>query len=398
MSAVKHFGLWSVAARNLWRYRPRTIAVLVPLWIAMGTAAAVTFVGDGLSRDAALSIGVLPEITVQRMVGGRVERVPVEIADSLRALPHVVDAIPRVWGYVPVQVPRGEVAYTLMGLDVERMPIPEEVGFSIEQGRFLLPGSQDEAVVGKAFASVFSASVGDRITLEDTFGNVADLTIVGIFGTAVEIYAADLIVVSLETARSFFGYGDDEASDICVYLDDPVNTSLTALRMIDIGDNLRLMTRDALAELSQQAYGRRGGVFQLIWMTLLITVCLVAWAQGASIGLTLKREIGILKAIGWSTLDIIEVRMLESVIVALIGTLGGVLLGLGYLALDAPGIKQYFLGWATVYPEFPLPVYMSLRSLFLLIVVGIFPLAVATVVPAWQAGIIEPDEAIRGDR
>jgi ABC-type lipoprotein release transport system permease subunit len=332
------------------------------------------------------------------MIGGRVERIPVSYADSLRAVDHVVGAVPRVWGYVPVSVPGGEVAYTLMGIDLDHMPIAEEIGLTVVSGRFLEEGGVEEAVVGKAFASVFSLDIGDRITLADALGNEAELEIVGIFGTAVEIYAADLLVVSLATARGFFGYQDDEASDLCVYLDDPIYADLAAQQILEAGDNLRVMTRDALAELSQQAYGGRGGVFQLMWMILLLTVCLVAWAQGASIGLALRREIGILKAIGWSTLDIIEVKMLESVILAIVGTLGGILIGLGYLAIEAPGIKQYFLGWATVYPDFPVPVYMGVKSLFLLFVMGIFPLLVATVVPAWLVGIIEPDEAIRGEQ
>jgi len=395
MSAEKHWSLWSIAAHNLWRYRPRTIAVLAPLLIVMAAAAAVTLVRDGLSRDATLSVSVLPDITVQRMVGGRVERIPLSYVESIQALAHVSNAVPRVWGYVPVTVPQGEVAYTLMGVDLEGMPIAEGIGLTIEEGRFLVPGDSGTAVVGKAFASVFSAGAGDRIELEDTLGNTAEFEIVGIFGASAEIYAADLIVVPLDTAREYFGYGASEASDICVYLDDPVNIGLTALRILEMGDNIRIVTRDAMAALNQQAFGRRGGVYQLMWMTLLLTVCLVAWAQSASIGLALKREIGILKAVGWSTLDIIEIKLLESVILALLGTFGGMLLGLGYLALDAPGIKQYFLGWATVYPEFPLPVHMSVSSLFLLLVIGVFPLVVATVVPAWRAGIIEPDEAIR---
>jgi ABC-type lipoprotein release transport system permease subunit len=395
MSAEKHWSLWSIAAHNLWRYRPRTIAVLAPLLIVMGAAAAVTLVRDGLSRDATLSVRVLPDITVQRMVGGRVERIPLSYLESVRALAHVANAVPRVWGYVPVTVPQGEVAYTLMGVDLERMPIAERIGLTIEEGRFLVSGDTGKAVVGKAFASVFLAGAGDRIELEDTLGNAAEFEIVGIFGASAEIYAADLIVVPLETAREYFGYGASEASDICVYLDDPVNTGLTALRILEMGDNIRIVTRDAMAALNQQAFGRRGGVYQLMWMTLLLTVCLVAWAQSASIGLALTREIGILKAVGWSTLDIIEIKLMESVILALLGTFGGMLLGLGYLALDAPGIKQYFLGWATVYPEFPLPVHMSLSSLFLLLVIGVLPLVAATVVPAWRVGIIEPDEAIR---
>ena len=215
------------------------------------------------------------------------------------------------------------------------------------------------------------------------------------FATSVHIYTADLILTPLNTAKRFFGYKEDEASDLCIYLDNPLLADGIAKQIASMGANLRVLTKDKLADITQQAYGGRSGVFQLMWMILLLTAMILGWSQASNITLDKRKEIGILKAIGWSTLDVIELKMLESLIIGFLGILLGLTIGLGYLLIGAPGIKEYFLGWAAVYPDFPIPIYVSSSSILLLIVVGIFPLLFATVIPAWLTGIIEPDESIR---
>ncbi|MFC2173903.1 ABC transporter permease, partial [Acidobacteriota bacterium] len=157
----------------------------------------------------------------------------------------------------------------------------------------------------------------------------------------------------------------------------------------------RVVTRDVLAEVTESAYSTRSGVFQIMWLVLLMTVIILAWTQGASMSIEMRREIGILKAIGWGIADVVETRMLEALIIGITGVLAGMIGGLTYLLAGAPGMKGYFMGWSSVYPEFPIPVHITIRSVLLIMVVGIIPLLVATLIPAWLAGIIEPDEAIR---
>jgi len=396
MNLRRHVNLWRQAARNLVAERNRTLGLFVPLLVVMGAAGGMTFVRDGFQRNAELSTALLPDVTVQMLVGGRAERVSPDVAPEIEKMAHVAKVVPRVWGYVPLRVEGEDRAYSLMGLDVERMPIPAEIDLSLERGRFLQNGDVGKGVIGKAFAQGLKVNVGDTLRLTDAFGNAYEFEVIGLFTTAVQIYTADLILTTIWDARDFFGYGEGESSDLCVYLDDPLQADAVAQKVIRTLHNTRALTRDALSEVMKQAYGGRGGVFQLMWLILLLTAMLLAWAQASSLSLEAKKQIGILKATGWDTLDVIEVKLLESTILGLIASLAGLLAGLLYLLLGAPGLKDYFLGWATVYPEFPLPVHVQPASVALLLGVGVFPLLVATVIPAWLAGITEPDEAIRG--
>jgi len=63
--------------------------------------------------------------------------------------------------------------------------------------------------------------------------------------------------------------------------------------------------------------------------------------------------------------------------------------------MGTPGISGYCLGCASIYPKFPVPVHCDLQSIILLFILGVFPMMAVSAIPAWLAGIINPDEAIR---
>jgi ABC-type lipoprotein release transport system permease subunit len=355
----------------------------------------MTAVKDGLARDARLCAAALPDVTVQKLVAGRPERISLDLVPRIRAMEQVTRVSPRVWGYVPVRVRTSTLAYSMVGIDLAGAPAPGDLGLSVRRGRFLRPGDSRAAVVGEAFLRTHKASVGSTVVLTDPFGVDFALPIVGAFAADAQIYCADVVLTTVQTARDFFGLSEREATDLCVYLTDAKASDRTAEGISRLDPTLRAATREGLTDLTVSSFGRRAGVFQLLWLVLLTTIALVAWAEVSSVSQDERREIGTLKALGWDTADVLEVKCLESAFIGLVGTALGLLIGLVYGLLGAPGIKGYFLGWAAVYPEFPLPIAVTLPSMALLLTVGTFPLVAATVVPAWWCSILDPDAAIR---
>ncbi len=389
--------IFDLAAGNLLRRPARSIAVFLPLALALAVSSAMTVVRDGIARDAQASIAGLPDITVQNVTGGRSERISLNMVPFLEAVPGVERVRPRVWGYLPVRLEKGkgDVAYTLVGVPVETSALPAFAAGTIERGRVLRGDSAGEAVVGQAIAAALGIEPGGGIEITDEAGRTRDFHVVGIFATPVQIYAADLILTGIEDARAYFGYGAEEATDLLVDVRPGEDPDRVAERIAGEYPGLRVLSRTSMSELSEEAYGGRAGVFSLFWVTLLLSALLVAFAQASSIQLDLVREIGILRAVGWDIGDVILLKMIESALLGLLGSLTGILLGLSYVALDAPGVKSFFLGWSVVYPEFALPVALEPASLLLLLAIGVLPLLAATAVPAWITGTLPPDEAIR---
>jgi ABC-type lipoprotein release transport system permease subunit len=395
-SAVKWFSLWYVAVENLFRYKQKTLSMLCPLVLVLAVFAVMVFVRDGLRNDAELSLDFIPDLTVQKLVGGRIERIDLSACRALESWPEVKEVVPRVWGYVPISVGNNKVAYTLMGVDVKNASIQKNISIALEKGRFLTPQDSDKTVVGKAVAEGFGIEEGDTIQLTDAMGFSNTYEVVGIFATPVQIYTSDLFLMRIEDARRFFGYSQNEASDICINLHNPIQSGAVAQKIATSYPSLRVLSKDALSDLIDQAFGGRAGIFQIFWLVLLITVVLISWNQASNVSLEMRREIGILKAVGWSISDVIVLKLMESLAIGVFSVLAGIVLGMIYTMLGAPVVKNYFIGWSSVYPNFPIPMSVTAANVFLVSVIGIFPLLAATIVPAWLVGIIEPDKAIRG--
>ncbi|MGB5157091.1 ABC transporter permease [Desulfobacterium sp. N47] len=308
---------------------------------------------------------------------------------------HVKKVVARTWGYLPLKIGSVDAAFTLMGLDLDNLLYSNKLPWTIEKGTFLAAGDRHKAVLGSGVALSFDADVGDRLEIEDTLGNKGEFEVVGIFNNTVQVYSTDLVLVSIDDAREFFNYQKDEASDLLIYADSPENADLIAREIVRRFRNVRVLTAKALTNLVEEAFGRRGGTFQAMWLILLVTILLLIWAQSAHISVDVSKEIGILKAVGWQAGEIIEMKMMESLSLSLFGTSAGILAGFVYALMGTPGISGYCLGCASIYPKFPVPVNCDFNSVALLFILGIVPLTAISAIPAWLAGIVDPDETIR---
>ena len=83
MNITRHINLWQAAIGNLSRYRMKTLSILIPLFLVMLIASAMTFIKDGFLRDAQLAISIMPDITIQKLVGGRVERINTALIEKI---------------------------------------------------------------------------------------------------------------------------------------------------------------------------------------------------------------------------------------------------------------------------------------------------------------------------
>ena len=110
-----------------------------------------------------------------------------------------------------------------------------------------------------------------------------------------------------------------------------------------------------------------------------------------------RRVVGLLKALGYDTVDVLEIRMFESLTLGMLGASLGVSLAIVFdYVLGAPILSGYLLGWSFLLLNGGLPLSISAPTIFTLYVVSIVPILVATVVPAWRNAITEPDVVLRG--
>ena len=121
-----------------------------------------------------------------------------------------------------------------------------------------------------------------------------------------------------------------------------------------------------------------------------------AWDRASGLSAEERREIGILKAIGWETSDVLLLKFWEGAVISISafligGELAYVHVFIGSASVFAPVLK----GWSVLYPEFRLVPEMNFSEIGTLFFLTVVPYTVATVVPSWRAATVDPDSVMR---
>jgi len=354
---------------------------------------------DGLTKEGELSLKYAPDLTMQGISAGRQALVNRSYITIAQAAPGVTSTAERIWGYGNV----GNTLLVIVGLDL-RNPAFFTQAYPLDSGTFLKPQSNGSVVIGKAVADLIGAKVGSKLTILTESNKPEEFVVVGIFNSETSIYSADTILMSINYARTFFDLPSDKVTDILVYVSDIDPQSKSTLtnyvaRQFSELPNCRVVTKDILLKAQEATYGDRSGFFSVVWYVVLISVAIIAFNQTVVVGHESKFEIGLLKALGFSTSDIIQVRLVESAVLGVIAAVVGLTFGIVYdVFLGAPVLKEFMMGWATLYPGFAVPVLISAQTVLFTFAVTIVPLLFATVIPSWINATVDPDIAMRGAR
>jgi lipoprotein-releasing system permease protein len=106
-----------------------------------------------------------------------------------------------------------------------------------------------------------------------------------------------------------------------------------------------------------------------------------------------NKDIGILKSMGATRRSIMKIFVFEGLIIGVVGTLLGLVGGVGLCALLAR--YQFVKLPADVYYISRLPVLMEPLDVALVCAAAVAISLAATLYPAWQASRLDPAEAIR---
>ncbi len=385
--------LFAYAALGVWRRRGKAAALGAGLALTVALVAAVLFLTDSLRAEADRAREVMPDVVVQRLVGGRPSTIAVADAKKLEGIPSVAEVRPRVWGYVFVPALQGNV--TVIGTAPGAPPL-DVVGGTLSEGRDLVPGAH-EMVAGRTLAHALGLTLGDAIGLPTPSPNPPSLTFVGAFSSDAELYAADVLVCDEADARALLATPDGQATDLALRVVNPEESRIVTATVIDRLPGTRIVERDLLGRLYALAYGRRSGLVLAASLPALLALLVLAWDRASGISPEDKREIAILKAVGWSTRDVLGTKMLESLFVSATAAALGLLLAYAWVFwLGAPGLRRAVVGWSVLYPEVHLAPMVDAGQLLGVALAVVAPFVGLSIVPAWRAAVLDPMDAMRG--
>lgn len=375
------------------RRKARSLALGGGLAFAVALVAAVLFLTESLRAEAERARAAQPDIVVQKLVAGRPTTIAAREGAKLTDIPSVREVAPRVWGYIFVPALQGNV--TIVGTSPASKPALSVANGVLHSGRDLKPG-EHEMIAGVDLAHFLGMLPGDELGLPSADPRAHPMKLVGTFRSSLDLWTADVILCDEDDARALLGLPEGEATDLAVTLANPAEARVVAKTIVDRLPGARVIERDLLERVYHLAYGRRAGLVLGASIPAILALLVLAWDRASGIGGDERREIAILKAVGWSTADVLWAKLYETILVGAVATALGLLLGYAWVFwLDAPGLRPALVGWSVLYPRAPLTPVVDVAQLLGISAAVLGPFVLLSIVPAWRAAIADPLESMR---
>ncbi|CAG1022753.1 hypothetical protein MTYM_01966 [Methylococcales bacterium] len=394
---------------SLLRRKVKNIGLLTLYTLIVFILASTMFFTYSIKKEAKMILQGSPEIVVQKIVAGRHDLFPVDHIDQIKAIRGVADVEGRLWGYYydslvqanytvltpskPVDESASKARTTVVvdpndphAADVNK-PLYDYDGTAPEVGGI---------VIGNGVARMREIGVGDFMPFMAFDGQIMNLKVVGTLSSESELVSSDLILVNGEDFRKLFGIAPTFVTDVIVSVKNPSEVSMVAGKIKKKLHDSRPIIREEILRTYDSIFNWRGGMMIVVFSAAVLAFVIFAWDKASGLSAGERREIGILKAVGWETADVIQMKFWEGAMVSLTAFFTGVILAYIHVFFTGSAVFEPALkGWSALYPNFALTPFVNAEQLTTLFFLTVVPYTVATIVPTWRAATIDPDSAMR---
>jgi putative ABC transport system permease protein len=366
----------TLAASNLFRRPVRTLLSILGVGVGIGALVAFVSLAKGFREQFARMVDSTgAELVVQQRGAIAPEHSSITEEDlaRMRATPGVAEVCASTFTVLL----RGALPFVIQGRDAGSRIL--RMKYRILEGTTLTPGRDDELLVGKAMALLHNLPVGGTVTLgERTF------RVVGRFEPVVPIpLENNSAITTLEAIRRLTP-GDTRVHLAFLYLADPREAGAVR-RAVEAA--LPGLEATPTSEFLDKFGGQLDMAEYFAWaissLALAVAAIVVALVMLTNVN-ERTREIGTLRALGWSRGAVVGLILREGVLLCLLGALAGAALGVAGAEAFARGWRH---GW--FYVHFTPAIFAEAFG----VAVGLG--LVGAFYPAWRATGMTPVEALR---
>ena len=328
------------------------------------------------------------------------------LVDRVKEVPGVRSAAPFVVQQALLTVSGGGATGGLVrGVDFAAEWVKRDIGRQLKMGS-LEPlersGGDPAIILGRELARTLGVIPGESVTVISPQGGLTAVGMVpkmrrfivaGTFEVGMYEYDSSLAYVSLEAAREFAGLGD-RVTGIEVKLKDPFEAKAIA-RAIAQRLAFPYLIRDWM-EMNRNLFNALQLEKLALFIIVTIIVLVAAFAIIGHLVLLVaekRKEIGILKAMGAPAGSVGAVFLSVGMLIGLVGTVGGSLVGLGLIWVQNTYRIIRLAG--DVYQIDYLPMKLTWSDFGLVIGATLLISFVFTLLPARRAARLDPVEVLR---
>ncbi|MFT7859911.1 MAG: FtsX-like permease family protein [Sulfurimonas sp.] len=382
--------IFSFALQSLLRFFSKNLFITIIYTILVMLLATLFILQSSIKAKVDQKTDLLPDIVLVNQKAMQDTTINSKGLEKIYEIYGVSDVVARVYG--KYEFKQADLVFNIIGVDpfeIQKEPFAAEL---LKDGAL----SQGHMYLSKPLKKIFALHYYEHYfnflkpSLESK-----QIEFLSSFESP-SIDKRYLCVMEKSDAKEVFGYGDDEFSDIAIYLSNQNELLQVVAKLQQLYPNAKIITKEDEQTKVELLFDYDSGVFISLFIISIFTFFMIIFDKTNAMSSAEKKEIGILKALGWRVEDVLRAKLYEAGIISLFSYLLGLVLAFLYLVLfDGYYIRDIFLNIIGVKEIAALDIVVNFQALAIVFFLSVPIYIAATLVPAWRVAVRDADEVMR---
>lgn len=353
---------------NIYKHKNRHLSIFIFSVLIVFISASTLFIKDSLQKSLHKTLENHSDFVLKNKFN---KEINLNIIDKLKTIRGLSNIEQRVYGQYKF--------------------ISEDVYFTII-GTFDENLDNDSIIVGNGVKKLLNKyHYLKEFTIENRSFNIKES-----LNEKENLVANDIIIMNINIAKEILQIKNDSASDITFNVKNELERANIKDKVLRLDSNLILIEKSEIKKSYDNLFNYKGGIFLTLFVIVIFTLSLIIFQRYSQISSNEKKQIAILKALGFSIKDIIKLKLTENFIISFVAFTFGIILAFVFVfILNAPILKYIFIGFSNIQNDFLVFTYFDISSIFTLFLFFMIPYLSAVLIPTWKTSAINPFESLK---
>ena len=379
----------------IYKHKSKHIAISLISILIVFLISSVLFMSSSIQKEMFTTLDSQSDFVVQKMNQGRIVNTPNSWIEDFSDINGIENVQQRVYGQYYFEPSRKY--FTIVGVDLFEESVNKNIKKLLAQLNISSFLEKDSMIIGNGVRREL-----DKLYYSDAYAfklynrELKNVTIFKDLPKDANIIANDLIIMDISLAKEILNINEDESTDIVLNVPNDLERSNTKVELILKHLDIRIIQKEDIKKAYENLYNYKGGIFLILFIIVMITFVLILYQRYTMVSSSDKKEIGILKAVGWSIKDIIKLKISETFIIALIAFLIGVIIAYIFVYIfNAPLLSNIFLGFHNLENNVSFNPSIGFSDIVTLFIFFIIPFISAVLIPVWKIAVIDANESMK---
>ena len=377
------------------KHKSKHIAIFIISILIVFLISSVLFISNSLKKEVFFTLNNQSDFVIQKTNNGKIFDTPISWIDDFSSINGLKNLQQRVYGqyyFMPENV-----YFTIVGVDLFEENTNKNINDLLKTLNISNFLQNDSMIIGNGIKKIF-----DKYHYFDSYDfklldkNTINIKIFKDLPKEANLVANDLIIMDINLAKKILNIDEENSTDIVLNVPNDLEKQNIKEQLILKHSNIRILQKENLKKEYENMFNYKGGIFLVLFIVVIFTFILILYQRYSMISSSDKKEIGILKAVGWSIKDIIKLKIIENFIVGFMAFIIGVIVAYIFVfILNAPILKNIFIGFSNVQNDFILNANIEFSTLITLFLFFIIPFLSAVLIPVWKIAVIDANESMK---